>query len=299
MGIDRGTFADRRRSGKIITLGCRKVPSDETVMSGRSLTASQTQTVHDQPTIGWTENSRRTAGDLRSSSQGDNPYVPSESTPILFLDLPCELRLEIYDAVANLPLGHGSDCWVRTFLPRREATHLPISWFNLILICKTIANEIQHHTRQHSTYSLYVTVDNSLNFDTFASAVLWWRSLAHRATSARCKLICSSPVGCPYLFDPKKVAASKKKLWPDLQRCISRVVDRGVLFGAVDKIVCQWTDDGDTVGWEVRAQPIGDMTEWGKWNCNWGLPYVAPYPQSTLFTLLDFSFPSSSDRDWY
>ncbi|KAJ7816946.1 hypothetical protein B0H14DRAFT_3148426 [Mycena olivaceomarginata] len=50
--------------------------------------------------------------------------------------------------------------------------------------------------------------------------------------------------------DRERVAQMKKRLWNDLERYISRIVMRGVLFGAVDKIVCRLADDATETKWE-------------------------------------------------
>ncbi|KAJ6487993.1 hypothetical protein C8R45DRAFT_262814 [Mycena sanguinolenta] len=77
---------------------------------------------------------------------------PRRSAPILFLDLPCEVRLEIYDAVANLPV----DCVIPTLRCEDPVTRLPIPWFSLMLVCRTITNEMRHYVRGRSTYSFLI-----------------------------------------------------------------------------------------------------------------------------------------------
>lgn len=78
---------------------------------------------------------------------------------------------------------------------------------------------------------------------------------------------------------PNDVDESKKKQFRrDLEEeSISRLVDQGVLFGAVDKIVCRDADaNGDDVPtrWDVRRQHLttGTMAVWNRNECNWGVP---------------------------
>jgi hypothetical protein len=70
------------------------------------------------------------------------------------------------------------------------------------------------------------------------------------------------------------VEQSKKRLRNDLEDYISIIVNRGVLFGAVDRIVCRSADDddGDATKWDVHRKTIGDMTEWNRYQFNWGVP---------------------------
>ncbi|KAF7344624.1 hypothetical protein MSAN_01944700 [Mycena sanguinolenta] len=78
-------------------------------------------------------------------------------------------------------------------------------------------------------------------------------------------------------YDKAFVDKQKKRHRGRLQTYVSRVVARGLLFGAVDKIVCRWAegefDDDDKVReWEVSSQEIGDMTEWEQYGFEWGVP---------------------------
>jgi hypothetical protein len=70
------------------------------------------------------------------------------------------------------------------------------------------------------------------------------------------------------------VEKSKKRLRNSLEGYISMIVDRGVLFGAVDRIVCRSADDdhSDATKWDVHRETIGDMTEWNLYQFNWGVP---------------------------
>ncbi|KAJ7816934.1 hypothetical protein B0H14DRAFT_1390934 [Mycena olivaceomarginata] len=62
----------------------------------------------------------------------------------------------------------------------------------------------------------------------------------------------------------------EKDLHVNLEVYISRVVDRGLLFGAVDQIVFRFA--GETTKWEVSRQKIGDMREWNAYHFDWGVP---------------------------
>ncbi|KAJ6487998.1 hypothetical protein C8R45DRAFT_262922 [Mycena sanguinolenta] len=236
---------------------------------------------------------------------------PRRSAPILFLDLPCELRLEIYDAVANLPVK----CMMPTVqMEDYTVTRLPIPWFSLMLVCKTTASEMQQYVRERSTYTCFIP--SPLTFSRFCSLseCLYWMWIPcppSRVRTLQANLMLHPFMKCwsaddneptPLIHDLCKMLKTfiqngplvtrerpltrrihldtlivkinrdtfmfvlgadrewKEKLWPDMQRCISWVVDRGVLFGAVDKIVCEWVDDGDRVD---RPPTIGDMMESG------------------------------------
>ncbi|KAJ7846039.1 hypothetical protein B0H14DRAFT_963450 [Mycena olivaceomarginata] len=217
------------------------------------------------------------------------------SIPSLFRSLPSELRLQIYDAVVDLPL----DCRVarRTFelkRPKRLAAptdRLPIPWLSLMLVCKIIANELRHHIYSvagNTTYHL--EVDNLQNQYAISHRVTWRR--------IPCPPSCVRTLHADLVFDlntmfwasdgpmpvltelyqvlncfihkgpllprrspldrhihlgtlilqvrvidkrrmPNDVDESKKKQFRrDLEEeSISLLVDQGVLFGAVDKIV--------------------------------------------------------------
>ncbi|KAJ7266998.1 hypothetical protein B0H12DRAFT_1099126 [Mycena haematopus] len=74
-------------------------------------------------------------------------------------------------------------------------------------------------------------------------------------------------------YEKAIVGAWKKRLRRELEGYISRVVSRGLFFGAVDKIVCWSTDDddGEVTEWSVCSKEIGDMTEWNRYNFGWGV----------------------------
>ncbi|KAF8135994.1 hypothetical protein K438DRAFT_1997038 [Mycena galopus ATCC 62051] len=60
-----------------------------------------------------------------------------------------------------------------------------------------------------------------------------------------------------------------------LRSYIRRIVDQGVLFGAVDKIVLRYVNDNDeqrVAEWNISRQTIGNMREWNKYDCAWGVP---------------------------
>lgn len=88
----------------------------------------------------------------------------------------------------------------------------------------------------------------------------------------------------------ERLAKMQKRLCRLLQRYISVVVERGVLSGAVDKIVCRSADDdGDVIKWDVRRKPIGDMTEWNRYRFDWGVPGSSSLEASGVL------LPSQSD----
>ncbi|KAJ7816939.1 hypothetical protein B0H14DRAFT_3877659 [Mycena olivaceomarginata] len=262
------------------------------------------------------------------------------------LDLPPELRGQIYDAVIALPL----DCQIARQTHRREqqtdaataadTDRLPIPWLDLMLVCKLITKELHHHvhrdTSGNTTYELEVDNLTSLRGRGIAKKVTWrqipclpsrvrtlqaelvfisgtqfWgnggpnpilsqlyqvlNSLIHRGPL----LVRQSPLGSNIHLDtlilhlrvvkpdleeqPPKgywplrnepVEQSKKRLRNDLEDYISIIVNRGVLFGAVDRIVCRSADDddGDATKWDVRRETIGDMAEWNRYQFNWGVP---------------------------
>ncbi|KAJ6487978.1 hypothetical protein C8R45DRAFT_1074450 [Mycena sanguinolenta] len=74
---------------------------------------------------------------------------------------------------------------------------------------------------------------------------------------------------------PEVTAGHKGRIWQELQQGISQVVDKGVLFGAVDKIVCRWADGqgrDDAIEWEVSSPLTGNMAKWNASNFHWGVP---------------------------
>ncbi|KAF8138074.1 hypothetical protein K438DRAFT_725594 [Mycena galopus ATCC 62051] len=273
----------------------------------------------------------------------------SLSSASSLLSLPGELRLQIYDAVVDLPL----DCKVvRQNPPKRQAAPIPdiqvdglrVSWLSLVLVCKTIANELQYHicASGNTTYKLEV---NNAESQRSITEIVTWRRIPCPPSSARnlqadldldlktrfwgaggpnpilselyqvlnCfihngpVLARKTPLGTHIHLDmlivrirvvepdPEEQRAKgrepypqstvielKKWLYEDLKRYISRVVDRGLLFGAVDKIVCRLTDDYDTekvTEWDVCQKTIGDMTEWNTYNFDWGVPGSSSLPE--------------------
>ncbi|KAJ7816940.1 hypothetical protein B0H14DRAFT_2602316 [Mycena olivaceomarginata] len=92
------------------------------------------------------------------------------------LCLPPELRLQIYDAVLVLPV----DFDVRN--QPAQATPgalLPVPWLSLMLVCKTIAHELQHHV-QTSTNTMY-----ELKVDCSRRLATTWRQIPCPPSRAR------------------------------------------------------------------------------------------------------------------
>ncbi|KAJ7266978.1 hypothetical protein B0H12DRAFT_1230088 [Mycena haematopus] len=274
----------------------------------------------------------------------------ASQSPSLMLDLPSELRLQIYDAVVDLPL----DCKVvrrkkpKTFETAQtnitKSTCLSIPWLSLVLACKTIANELQHHVYTSGNVTYELEVDNLQSPRSIAHEVTWrripclpssvrtlqadlvfdWKTrfwgsggpnsiLSELYQVLNCfihngpLLVRRSPL-VQHLHletlilqirviepDPEvrraegrepytrtTVMILKKWLYVDLKQYISMVVDRGLLFGAVDKILCRAADDdnddqsGDDsacIGqWDISHQTVGDMTEWNTYDFTWGVP---------------------------
>ncbi|KAJ7716095.1 hypothetical protein B0H14DRAFT_646278 [Mycena olivaceomarginata] len=219
---------------------------------------------------------------------------------------------------------------------------MPIPWLNLILVCKLISSELQHHL-QASTNTTYKLEVNNLKLELSQGITdkVTWRQVPCSPSEVRTiqaelvldwmtqfwndggpLLILSalyqalncfihygpllsreSPLGKHIHLDtlivqiravaPKpdeRLAKMQKRLCRLLQRYISVVVERGVLSGAVDKIVCRAADDdGDVIKWDVRRKPIGDMTEWNRYQFNWGVPGSSSLEASGVL------LPSQSD----
>ncbi|KAF7351218.1 hypothetical protein MSAN_01552900 [Mycena sanguinolenta] len=74
-------------------------------------------------------------------------------------------------------------------------------------------------------------------------------------------------------YDKMMVDKVKKGHRRDIEGYIYMLVNRGLLFGAVDKIVCRWAHaDDQTTEWEVSKREIGDMKEWNTYGFRWGVP---------------------------
>ncbi|KAF7344605.1 hypothetical protein MSAN_01942700 [Mycena sanguinolenta] len=78
-------------------------------------------------------------------------------------------------------------------------------------------------------------------------------------------------------YNQPEVIARKEELWRELKMYISWVVDQGVLFGAVDRIVCRWMDDNieNVNEWEVCSKTkVDGMALWirNALNFHWGVP---------------------------
>ncbi|KAF8138075.1 hypothetical protein K438DRAFT_725573 [Mycena galopus ATCC 62051] len=264
----------------------------------------------------------------------------------LLLGLPTELRLKIYDDVVDLPL----DCKVDRRKPRTETAPPPdntgvsptrqclcIPWLDLLLVCKTIANELQHHVRTSGNTTYKLEVDNPRTYYNLSNTAVTWRRIPCPPSSVRtleAKLAFTSdprfwggggPLGilsalyqvlncfihngpvlsrgsplCEHLHlnmlvvqlcvikpDPEtqlaQAAVLQRKKWlrRNLKQYIFQVVHRGVLFGAVDKIVYQSEDDNgddEVTEWDVYQKTIGDMTEWNRYNLAWGVPGSSSLP---------------------
>ncbi|KAF7351215.1 hypothetical protein MSAN_01552600 [Mycena sanguinolenta] len=272
-----------------------------------------------------------------SSSQSTMPL----RSPGFFLSLPAELRLQIYDAVASLPLDCQVVRSIRNQQPeqRPSPSSLPISWLNLMLVCKTITDELQHHVHASGNTTYELELDNLHERYSMTNEVTWRQipcpPSSVRTLKANLVLRLGTAFGAdgghlpilsdlyqvlncfihngPLLaratplvkhihlstlivqirvnepnpeerraagfkpYEKSTVDASNKWLRRILEGYISMVVRRGLLFGAVDKILCRWAD-GQVVGddkvteWEVSFKEIGDMTVWNKNNFGWGVP---------------------------
>ncbi|KAF7351183.1 hypothetical protein MSAN_01549200 [Mycena sanguinolenta] len=253
-------------------------------------------------------------------------------SPSLLLGLPTELRLQIYDGVVHLPI----DCRVATGDSHRQhalwrqppaaqlAPVLTIPWFSLMLVCKTITEELRDYlyTSGNTTYEL--EIDNTdlkwgsvrilqanlaLHFGTGFWGCGGPNPILSQLYQVLNRFIHNGPLlarrsplvnhihlntlivqVCVRDPDPEERRAQglkpygkamvddqKKQHRCDLQRYVSEVVERGLLFGAMDKIVCRLAegefDDKDKVReWEVSSKEIGDMTEWEQYGFEWGVP---------------------------
>ncbi|KAF8138076.1 hypothetical protein K438DRAFT_1996399 [Mycena galopus ATCC 62051] len=275
--------------------------------------------------------------------------IPSSLPPCLFLGLPCELRLQIYDAVVSLPLG---DCQVarqsrKPIKPPARATpaRLPISWLSLMLLEVDnlgsrygIADKVTWHqipcppsgvrtleaelvlnlmTRLWGCggpnpilSQLYQVLNCFIhNGPLLVKGSPLLQHIHLETLSLRIRVLDVDPdgEGRTEPYSKKTVDYLKKDIRRDLQRYISEVVERGLLFGAVEKIVMRSADDsegdltvddggdnataddaddddgcGNATGvteWEVRYQRIGDMTEWNAYNFHWGVPGSSSLPK--------------------
>ncbi|KAJ7267004.1 hypothetical protein B0H12DRAFT_1320962 [Mycena haematopus] len=274
--------------------------------------------------------------------------VASQPPSSFMLNLPPELRLQIYDAVVDLPL----DCKVvrrkrregfKTAQTTNSTCLRSIPWLSLVLVCKTIANELRHHAHTSGNVAYELEVDNLQNQWSIAHDVTW-RRIPCPPSSVRTLqadlvldlqtsfwgaggpnpilselyqllncfihngplLVRGSPLANHLHLetlilqirviepDPEERRADglepytratvmrlKKRLSRDLKNYISLVVDRGLLYGAVDKILCRAADDDDSASggdsanvaqWDISRQTIGDMTEWNRYDFSWGVP---------------------------
>ncbi|KAJ7203170.1 hypothetical protein B0H12DRAFT_1243859 [Mycena haematopus] len=219
-----------------------------------------------------------------------------------------------------------------------------IPWLSLLLVCKTIANELRYHVHTSGNVAYELEVDNLQCRYSIAHDVTWRRipcppssvrilradlvfNLETRFWGAGGPMsilselyqllncfIHNGPLlvrGSPLVKhlhleslilqirvtdpDPEErraegqqpytretVVQMKKWLYSDLKEYISMVVDRGLLFGAVDEISCRAAnyDSDDESGddsaiiaqWDISRQTVGDMTEWNTYDFTWGVP---------------------------
>ncbi|KAJ6488006.1 hypothetical protein C8R45DRAFT_1213964 [Mycena sanguinolenta] len=280
---------------------------------------------------------------------GSLPSPMCLQAPSLFLGLPTELRLQIYDGVVHLPLDCQVARRIRGQPPAQAAPALPIPWLSLMLVCKTITEELRHlKASEDTTYELDIDLDNSA-YGSIAKTVTWRRipcpPSSVRTLQANVALhfgtyfwgdggptpilsqlyqvlncfIHNGPLlvrGNPLLKcirlstlivqvsvrgpDPEErrvqrhspyrkaiVDKQKKRHRRELEKYISEVVQRGLLSGAVDKIVCRWAagefdDDDKVTEWEVSKQEIGDMSEWNRYDFEWGVPGSSSLAEQSL-----------------
>ncbi|KAF7351219.1 hypothetical protein MSAN_01553000 [Mycena sanguinolenta] len=94
--------------------------------------------------------------------------------PSLFLGLPTELRLRIYEAVFDSPLDCQVTRRIRNKPPAHTVPALPVPWLRLMLVCKAITEELRHlHTSRNTTYEL--EIDNLDKRHRIADEVTWRR----------------------------------------------------------------------------------------------------------------------------
>ncbi|KAJ6487944.1 hypothetical protein C8R45DRAFT_994987 [Mycena sanguinolenta] len=91
--------------------------------------------------------------------------------PSLFLALPAELRLQIYDGVVHLLV----DCQVGWYPSSQPEPALSMPWLNLMLVCKTITEELRRHL--HTGNTIYELDMHNLEkkHRTIADEVTWRR----------------------------------------------------------------------------------------------------------------------------
>ncbi|KAF8135980.1 hypothetical protein K438DRAFT_1882058 [Mycena galopus ATCC 62051] len=258
-----------------------------------------------------------------------NPTESPQYPPSHLLSLPYELRLQIYDVLLDCQVGRPR----RRKRARKRSERTPplaIPWLPLMLVCKTIADELRHHIRHalgNATYHLEVALNKYWRSNWYT--VTWRRipcspssvhtlqidlvftrfwSSGHLSASELTlvelalvlnhfihkgpMLLRKRPLrehihldtlifqiriieGAPDLtgphepYDKESVDSTEKRLRGDLEQHISRLVEQGVLFGAVDKIVCRPADSGGTeTNWDVCRKDIAPWTHYGS---SWGI----------------------------
>ncbi|KAJ6487946.1 hypothetical protein C8R45DRAFT_261995 [Mycena sanguinolenta] len=292
--------------------------------------------------FGWGVPGSPTLGRNGQSPANTSTHFPMPlRSPSIFLGLPAELRLQIYDAVASLPLDCQLARSIRSQQPEQRAapSFLPISWLNLMLVCKTITEELRHHVHASGNTTYEIELDNLHEQYSMADKVTWRQIPCppRSVRTLRANLVLRFGTGfgadggpLPILsdlyqvlncfihngpllaratplvkhihlntltvqirvsdpnheerraagvrpYEKSTVDASNKWLRRVLEGYISMVVRRGLLFGAVDKILCRWADgqvvdDDKVTEWEVSFKEIGDMTVWNRYNFGWGVP---------------------------
>ncbi|KAF7351181.1 hypothetical protein MSAN_01549000 [Mycena sanguinolenta] len=96
-------------------------------------------------------------------------------SPSLLLGLPTELRLQIYDGVVHLPI----DCQVagrpssKLQQPALPAPVLSISWLSLMLVCKTITEELRDYLLASGNTTYELDIDTLDKRHIIADTVTW------------------------------------------------------------------------------------------------------------------------------
>ncbi|KAF8138079.1 hypothetical protein K438DRAFT_1996402 [Mycena galopus ATCC 62051] len=265
---------------------------------------------------------------LRRSFNASSSIIPSQCPPSYLLSLPCELRLQIYDA---LPL----DCQVRRPTRyTRSACEPPLAlpWLALMLVCKTIADELRNHVRASANTTCHLEVDNVMDWESGDLSAVAWRQIPCPPSSVHtlqaelvfslashvsvccwnegygrpilddvdlCSvlnhfihngplLIRRRPLrehihldtlifqlriieGAPGVLERYDGVSLKKQIRGEFEQYISRLVEQGLLFGAVDKVVCRFADGGGAeIKWDVCRKPI-DITQRTQYGFAWGV----------------------------
>ncbi|KAF8187028.1 hypothetical protein K438DRAFT_1765177 [Mycena galopus ATCC 62051] len=261
---------------------------------------------------------------LRKLRRLFNPIESPQYLPSHFLSLPCELRLQIYDAVPlNCQVSRPVRRKIKKTLTKLEAEPpLPVPWLSLMLVCKTIADELRNYVHASLNTTYHLEVNNLKNWHWIT--MITWRRIPCPPSCARKlhvdlifntatrfgasggsepilgDLLCilnhfihNGPVldrkhplrkhirlntlifqirvtkGYPrpgeYPCSDEETA--KKRLRGDFEQYISRLVEQGILFGAIDKVVCRSADgDGEETTWVVSRR-----SQWTQYDFAWGV----------------------------